>query len=114
MCTSEAVLPSSVRSKTVLYLLDRVEKLCSRFVLSQTWLREAFHMAQVHADFAYIGKAAGLATVCIYGGSPYSPQESALRYLLALIAMCAAAVPHLPGFAVMVVPSAACTFMACS
>jgi hypothetical protein len=34
---------------------------------------------QVHADFEYIGKAASLATVCLYGGSPYGPQESVLR-----------------------------------
>lgn len=33
----------------------------------------------MHADFEYIGQAAGLATVCLYGGSPYPPQESALR-----------------------------------
>lgn len=35
--------------------------------------------AQVHADFAHIGQAASLATACLYGGSPYGPQEGALR-----------------------------------
>ena len=34
---------------------------------------------QVHEDFQYMGKAAGLTTVCVYGGSAYGPQESALR-----------------------------------
>ena len=34
---------------------------------------------QVHADFEYIGKAANLSTVCLYGGSPYGPQENILR-----------------------------------
>jgi ATP-dependent RNA helicase DDX21 len=34
---------------------------------------------QVHADFEYIGAACGLATLCVYGGSPYGPQEGALR-----------------------------------
>ncbi|KAK9835314.1 hypothetical protein WJX81_001245 [Elliptochloris bilobata] len=34
---------------------------------------------QVHADFEHIGQAAALATACLYGGSPYQPQESALR-----------------------------------
>jgi DEAD/DEAH box helicase len=33
----------------------------------------------VHADFEYYGKAASLATVCLYGGSQYQPQEAALR-----------------------------------
>ncbi len=38
------------------------------------------HVAvQVHADFEYIGKAASLSTVCLYGGSPYGPQENILR-----------------------------------
>lgn len=36
-------------------------------------------MLQVHADFEYIGQAAGLSTVCLYGGTPYPPQESLLR-----------------------------------
>ncbi len=35
--------------------------------------------AQVHADFEHIGQAASLATACLYGGSPYGPQEGALR-----------------------------------
>lgn len=34
---------------------------------------------QVHADFEYIGKAAGLTTLCLYGGTQYGPQESMLR-----------------------------------
>ncbi|GBF99463.1 DEAD-box ATP-dependent RNA helicase [Raphidocelis subcapitata] len=34
---------------------------------------------QVHADFEYIGKSAGLITVCLYGGTQYGPQESLLR-----------------------------------
>ena len=33
---------------------------------------------QVHEDFAYIGQAT-IRTVCVYGGSAYAPQESALR-----------------------------------
>ncbi|KAL0037985.1 hypothetical protein WJX79_008488 [Trebouxia sp. C0005] len=34
---------------------------------------------QVHADFEWISKAYQLSTLCLYGGSPYQPQESALR-----------------------------------
>ena len=34
---------------------------------------------QVHADFEFMGKAANLSTVCLYGGSPYGPQENILR-----------------------------------
>lgn len=34
---------------------------------------------QVHADFEYIGQASGLSTVCLYGGTPYGPQEGILR-----------------------------------
>lgn len=34
---------------------------------------------QVHADFEYIGQAANLTTVCVYGGTPYNTQEMALR-----------------------------------
>ncbi len=37
------------------------------------------HVTQVHADFEYMGAACGLATLCVYGGSPYGPQEGALR-----------------------------------
>ena len=33
----------------------------------------------MHADFENIGRAAALATVCLYGGSPYGPQEGVLR-----------------------------------
>ena len=33
----------------------------------------------MHTDFEYIGAAFGLATQCLYGGSPYGPQEGALR-----------------------------------
>lgn len=36
-------------------------------------------LLQVHADFEYIGQAAGLNTVCLYGGTPYAPQENILR-----------------------------------
>ena len=43
------------------------------------WLNVHRDAVQVHADFEYIGKAANLATVCLYGGSPYGPQESILR-----------------------------------
>lgn len=35
--------------------------------------------AQVHADFDFIGKGSGLATLAVYGGADYKPQESALR-----------------------------------
>ena len=35
--------------------------------------------AQVHADFEFIGRAASLSTVCLYGGAPYGPQEGVLR-----------------------------------
>lgn len=34
---------------------------------------------QVHADFEHIGKAFSVSTLCVYGGSPYGPQEGALR-----------------------------------
>ena len=34
---------------------------------------------QVHADFETYGNAVGLSTVCVYGGSPYGPQENALK-----------------------------------
>jgi len=33
----------------------------------------------VHADFEYIGQAANLITVCLYGGTQYSTQEMVLR-----------------------------------
>lgn len=33
----------------------------------------------MHADFEHYGQAAALATACLYGGSPYQPQEGALR-----------------------------------
>lgn len=36
-------------------------------------------LRQVHADFENYGRAAALATVCLYGGSPYGPQEGVLR-----------------------------------
>lgn len=32
--------------------------------------------AQVHEVFAKIGKAASLSVLCVYGGSPYEPQEN--------------------------------------
>jgi hypothetical protein len=35
--------------------------------------------AQVHADFEYIGQAANLVTVCLYGGTQYNTQEMVLR-----------------------------------
>ena len=35
--------------------------------------------AQVHADFQWISSGCGLATLCLYGGAQYSPQESALK-----------------------------------
>lgn len=31
------------------------------------------------ADFELYGKSLGLTTCCVYGGSPYGPQEGALR-----------------------------------
>lgn len=34
---------------------------------------------QVHADFEVYGGAIGLNATCLYGGSPYSPQEIALK-----------------------------------
>ncbi|WIA11486.1 hypothetical protein OEZ85_011599 [Tetradesmus obliquus] len=34
---------------------------------------------QVHADFEYVGQASGLNTVCLYGGTPYAPQEGILK-----------------------------------
>ena len=34
---------------------------------------------QVHTDFELVGKAEGLRSVCVYGGSPIPPQESDLR-----------------------------------
>ena len=36
-------------------------------------------MLQVHADFELIGQAFRFACTCVYGGSPYGPQENALR-----------------------------------
>ena len=33
----------------------------------------------MHADFEYYGGAFGLSTVCVYGGAPYGPQQSAMR-----------------------------------
>jgi ATP-dependent RNA helicase DDX21 len=33
----------------------------------------------VHADFEYIGQACRLNTVCLYGGTPYAPQEGILK-----------------------------------
>ncbi|KAL3696316.1 hypothetical protein R1sor_010392 [Riccia sorocarpa] len=34
---------------------------------------------QVHADFQSYGQAVGVTTVCVYGGAPYGPQETALK-----------------------------------
>lgn len=34
---------------------------------------------QVHADFEFYGEALNLKTVCVYGGAPYGPQQSAMR-----------------------------------
>uniref|UniRef100_A0A804UE13 RNA helicase n=1 Tax=Zea mays TaxID=4577 RepID=A0A804UE13_MAIZE len=34
---------------------------------------------QVHADFEFYGATFGLSACCVYGGSPYRPQEMALR-----------------------------------
>ncbi|XP_031498654.1 DEAD-box ATP-dependent RNA helicase 7 [Nymphaea colorata] len=34
---------------------------------------------QVHADFEFYGQAMGLMSCCLYGGSPYHPQEFALK-----------------------------------
>ncbi len=33
----------------------------------------------MHADFEHVGKAFAVASLCAYGGSPYGPQEGALR-----------------------------------
>lgn len=33
----------------------------------------------MHADFEFYGAAYGLSACCVYGGSPYRPQEMALR-----------------------------------
>jgi len=33
----------------------------------------------VHADFEFYGATFGLSACCVYGGSPYRPQEMALR-----------------------------------
>ena len=41
--------------------------------------KPCWHNMQVHADFEWISKAYQLSTLCLYGGSPYQPQESALR-----------------------------------
>lgn len=30
-------------------------------------------------DFEHIGKAFSISSLCVYGGSPYGPQEGALR-----------------------------------
>ncbi|CAN1180555.1 DEAD-box ATP-dependent RNA helicase 7 [Linum perenne] len=34
---------------------------------------------QVHEDFKVYGESLGLSSCCLYGGSPYNPQESALK-----------------------------------
>ena len=34
---------------------------------------------QVHADFEWVGAIFRLTSICMYGGSPYGPQEGALR-----------------------------------
>ncbi|KAL5700808.1 RNA helicase [Ranunculus cassubicifolius] len=34
---------------------------------------------QVHADFEVYGGSVGINSTCLYGGSPYGPQEGALR-----------------------------------
>ena len=34
---------------------------------------------QVHADFDFIGKGSNLATLAVYGGAEFRPQETALR-----------------------------------
>eukprot|EP00892_Ulva_mutabilis_P003553 jgi/Ulvmu1/156/UM001_0160.1 len=34
---------------------------------------------QVHTEFEFIGQAGGLSSTCLYGGSPYPPQEQKLR-----------------------------------
>ncbi|PIA49836.1 hypothetical protein AQUCO_01300524v1 [Aquilegia coerulea] len=39
--------------------------------------RELAH--QVHADFEVYGGAVGINATCLYGGSPYNPQENALK-----------------------------------
>lgn len=33
----------------------------------------------MHADFEFYGATFGLSACCVYGGSPYRPQEMALR-----------------------------------
>ena len=33
----------------------------------------------MHADFEFYGATYGLSACCVYGGSPYRPQEMALR-----------------------------------
>jgi hypothetical protein len=42
-------------------------------------LAELVIVLQVHADFECIGRAAGLSTLCVYGGTQYQPQEQTLR-----------------------------------
>ncbi|KAL6004739.1 hypothetical protein ACLOJK_005295 [Asimina triloba] len=34
---------------------------------------------QVHSDFEFYGGAVGLSSCCLYGGSPYRPQETSLK-----------------------------------
>jgi ATP-dependent RNA helicase DDX21 len=34
---------------------------------------------QVHQEFEYIGRAGAVRALCVYGGTSYGPQESALR-----------------------------------
>lgn len=36
-------------------------------------------LPQVHADFEYIGQAAGIQTLCVYGGTPYDSQTHMLN-----------------------------------
>ena len=52
---------------------------CSWGCSCASTLKHAGVSRQVHADFENIGRAASLSTVCLYGGSPYGPQEGVLR-----------------------------------
>jgi hypothetical protein len=58
-------------------LLCQLEHVLLLVLMILSWL--LLMPSQVHADFEYIGQAANLTTLCVYGGTPYNTQEMVLR-----------------------------------